>query len=148
MCTWKSELSSLRVWTNHFYSHLVPDPNNSAAAESFTLQFNLFLFWEPLKHVIYLSIYNPCSHIRTVPPALAALDLCFGNIADACKAVCRPSFGRWDHSVIHLFLKQKVRVKPVTSAAQGNMKEPERRRDAASVTVSPLLMSKVFITAG
>lgn len=74
----------------------------------------------------YSSGFHTCelSELFSDPPAICGLshtlELCFGNIPDAWdKAVCRPPpLGRSDHNVIHLLLKYKALVKPVTKAEQ------------------------------
>jgi len=56
------------------------------------------------------------------------LDLCYGNIADAYKAVCRAPIGKSDHNVIHLLptYRQCVRRdKPVEKRIQVWNKEKE-----------------------
>lgn len=39
------------------------------------------------------------------------LDLCYGNMSEAYKAVCRPPLGKSDYNVIHLLPKYKAVVK-------------------------------------
>ena len=47
------------------------------------------------------------------------IDLCFSNIADAFRSLCRPPLGRSDHNVVHLVPKYRQLLK---------RKKPQTRR--------------------
>lgn len=73
--------------------------------------------------MVYLRICMVLSSsVWTVPPALPfTLDICFENVPDACKAVCRLPLGRSDRNVIHIcssIRHQSERVKAITKVVQ------------------------------
>lgn len=99
----------------------VPGPNNKEAADRISDCFNSALARSADQPVFILGDYNTLSlgtHLPTLQqyvdcPTRSShiLDLCYGNIENAYKAICRPPIGKSDHNVIHLLPRYRQRVK-------------------------------------
>ena len=96
-------------------------PDYTGAAEHVTECYNRTIDKSIDQVVFVLGDFNRCD-ITSVLPDLhqsvtcptrlnKTIDLCFSNIPDAFRALCRPAVGRSDHNVIHLVPKYRQLVK-------------------------------------
>ncbi len=89
----------------------VPSPNNGEAAEHISECCNRILTKSADQPVFILGDFNTLSLSETLPNLQQyldcptrfsrTLDLCYGNIDDAYRAICRAPIGRSDHNVVH-----------------------------------------------
>ncbi len=87
-------------------------PNNGETAEHISECFNRILKKSADKPVFILGDFNTLSLSDTLPNLQQYIDcptcftrtlhLCYGNIEDAYRAICRAPIGRSAHNVIHL----------------------------------------------
>ena len=99
----------------------VPGPKHQEAAGRIAESYNTALTRSPDNPVFILGDFNNCDLAHDIPtlyqyidcPTRGArtLDLCFGNIPDAYRALCRAPLGKSDHNVIHLLSKYRVKIK-------------------------------------
>ena len=78
--------------------------------------------------VFILGDFNSCDlslHLPTLQQYITCptclnrtIDLCYGNIKNAYRPVCRPPLGQSDHNVVHLLPKYRQKVK--TEGTQTN----------------------------
>lgn len=126
----------------------VPGPNYKEAAEHITETYNSIVSRSADQPVFIMGDFNMLSlspHLPTLNQYITCptrstrtLDLCFGNIEDAYKPVCRPPIGKSDHNVIHLLPKYRQlvkRVKPSVRTVQvWDTESEDRLKDCFDIT--------------
>ena len=109
----------------------VPGPDFKAAVKRITDSYNAAVARSADQPVFILGDFNQCDitpllpnlqQYATCPTHLnRAIDLCYGNIENAYKSVCRPPVSRSDHNVVHLLPKYRQKVKtqePISRVSQ------------------------------
>ena len=99
----------------------IPGPDYTGAAERVAECYNRTIHRSINQAVFVLGDFNSCDITGLLPDLHQSvtcptrlnktIDLCFSNILDAFRALCRPALGRSDHNVIHLVPKYRQLVK-------------------------------------